>query len=201
MKAIEAANLANTSGLYIIRPRWAGRRALYKFGLTRNVTRRMLSSYRHSWPYAAGSFEIVAFLRVGESGLFKRERKLMALSNPGFGINKPDRDLEWREAAAHNPEQIFELLRAVRTQVDGNFYIFDRSTGAVSRQGGGPPVVNVANALPLGSTMLTRGTRDARLVATNVRTHRRRFGIDLPKTEDRPGLHIRQLRSRPTVRY
>jgi hypothetical protein len=67
MKAIEAANLANTSGLYIIRPRWAGRRALYKFGLTRNVTRRMLSLYRHSWPYAAGSFEPVQSRHIGDA--------------------------------------------------------------------------------------------------------------------------------------
>ncbi|KAJ1620938.1 hypothetical protein T492DRAFT_1128628 [Pavlovales sp. CCMP2436] len=169
------AKIRDASGLYIIRPRWAKRRALYKFGLTKNITRRLYSGYRHSFPVVADSFEIVAFIKVHPSHVFARERRLMQLSRAAYGFVKPDNDLEWREYKRPQKQLEANLMRAVRTQV--------------TFRGGREPSVQQDNTVPLGANVTTRAAAGSRNVINNAAL-----------TPNRDELHIRQLRGKKTVR-
>lgn len=188
-----------SSGLYVIRPRWAGKRALFKMGLTKNVTTRMYAGYRHSMPYTAGSFALVAFLRVGRSFLFAREKRLLALSTGGYGFAKPVRDKEWREHfnPAKLKEDLVRLLTETRQQsVDGIIYLFDETSGDVIYRGGRNAEVDDLNTVPLGANVETRAAAPRRRIVHTASERdklEQRYGITLAANRDT--LHIRQLRN------
>lgn len=169
--AIEAASLRgdDKSGLYVIRPRWARHRLLLKMGLTTNVTSRMYSGYRHSIPYAAGSFELLAFMRVGKSQLLRRETAMLRDTVDGFGFRKPPDDKEWRTFQGTRAElsaALIKLFAHIRTTVDGHFYLFHHETGAITYRGGRSPTVQVENVLPPVPNVLTRSAQAAGLRKT-----------------------------------
>ena len=167
--AIDVAHLRDQSGLYVIRPRWARHRHLVKMGLTKNVTARMFSGYRHSIPYAAGSFELLAFMRVGDSQLARREAAMLHATSPGFGFTHPPDDKEWRDfrgSRAALVDSLLKLFEGIRTTVDGNFYIFHHSSGEILRRGGRTPSVQLANILRDVPNVLTKSAVAAGLRKT-----------------------------------
>jgi hypothetical protein len=196
-RAIEAAKLTNRSGLYVIRPRWARRQLLLKLGLTKNVTTRMYSSYRHSIPYEAGSFELLAFLRVGESQLFPRERAMLQATISGYGFAKPPLDKEWRVFAGDRQQltqSLVKLFETIRTTVDGNFYIFHPETGEIVYRGGKSPSVQVANILPPVPNVLTRSAVAAGMRKTPGVLVANQFGQMVPLV---PGTNRRLRNLKP----
>lgn len=173
-RAIEAANLKDASGLYVLRPRWARQRMLMKFGLTKNVNARLWGSYRHSFPVASpgNSFELVAFLRVHPDWLTLREKALLRASIDGYGFKKPPFDLEWRTFVGDNRElmntQLIKLLTTIRTTIDGNFYLFHHTTGEIIYKGGRAPSLQVSNILQNVPNVQTRAGARAGLRRTST---------------------------------
>lgn len=173
-RAITAANLTEESGLYVIRPRWAGQKMLLKFGLTKNITTRVYAGYRHSFPYAApgNSFELVAFLRVGEDFLRARETTMLRATIGGYGFNKPANDLEWRTFSGDDRAlmhaSLIKLFRDIRTTIDGNFFIFHPTTGEIIYKGGRSPQLNTQNILQAVPNVLTRSMEKAGLRRTQT---------------------------------
>ena len=199
-RAIEAANLTDQSGLYVIRPRWARQRMLLKFGLTTNVNARMYSGYRHSFPIASpgNSFELVGFLRVGgEPQLRRREATMLRATIDGYGFRKPPNDLEWRyftgDDRTRMNAQLAKLFSKIRTTIDGNWFIFHHETGEILIKGGARPTLQVANILPPVPNVLTRAATKAGLRRTRGVLVMNAYGQMVPHT---PGT-ARRLRNRP----
>ena len=138
--AMNNAGILGKGGLYILQPAMLGPRSrIYKFGMTKDISKRIYSGYRHAYPFCAGGFRLMAFLVTSPDLAFKREAKLMQLSNPGHGFTKFQYDREWRQAHVKSNKEFHDKLAslwgATRTQVDGNWYIFDK-TGEIVRRGG-----------------------------------------------------------------
>jgi len=138
--AITEAKLKGRSGLYFIKPRWAGKRNLIKFGISAQVHRRMWSSYKTCIPVAAGSFALLAFMVVPETLMRQVESRVKALTNNQNGFIKPPFDVEWREIPAHKDvlntlRNIMILARNKRTTL-GKMRVFHPETGKILWEGG-----------------------------------------------------------------
>jgi hypothetical protein len=170
------------SGLYIVRPRWwrnyDDKHGL-KLGLTKSLRSRTSGAYKHTWPYHADSFAILGWLSVGENELQKREAKMLQLTDPGFGMRKEKWDDEWRFSnlsEARTLNQIRLLLKATRTQADGNWYVIDESGDVVFR-GGRQGEIDPENYIPPGADRVTRADTAAgrRQIYTNPVEFNRRY--------------------------
>ncbi|KAJ1633002.1 hypothetical protein T492DRAFT_867448 [Pavlovales sp. CCMP2436] len=127
----------------------------------------------------------------------------MQLSRAAYGFVKPDNDLEWREYKRPQKQleaELIELMRAVRTQIDGAFFIFD-DKGEVTFRGGREPSVQQDNTVPLGANVTTRTAAGSRNVINNYGDRKRLLEKhNAALAPNRDELHIRQLRGKKTVR-
>lgn len=193
------------AGLYMIRPRWAGSRNLVKIGMTKDIHSRLHGAYRHSIPSAAGSFELIAFMRVGVMNIATREKTLKNNSTNQNGWVKPTRDDEWREH--FNPQtftaDIKRLFQMTRRPVgDGNIYLFDPITGKSTWTGGRPAEIDRAAEKQNRTNVQLRSQEHSRIYGfdeSDLARYNAKFNMTLQANND--SQYQRILRSVPRKQY
>jgi len=166
--AMQNAGLKEEAGVYIIWPTWGGKRKLFKMGMSKNISSRLWSGYRHAYPYSAGSFRLLAWMTTGSVFAFEAEKRLLELSKNKNSFVKYIRDKEWRETDVPNSElgtvlaNLMSQVRAGRGATYGRWYVFDPKSGAIRHQGGAQPAMEQSAVIHAGRNSRAQARRGRR---------------------------------------
>lgn len=148
----------------------------------------MYAGYKLAYPEVADSFELLAFMVVPPGQLRAREAAMLRATIDGFGFHKPPADIEWRVfggSRAQLVESIVKLFQKIRTQIDGYYYTFHPTTGAIVQRGGRRPAVQQSNAL-----------RDVPNVSTRADSIMRKAGRGMLATDEHGQMQRRGMNMR-----
>ncbi len=100
-----------------------------------------MHGYSHYMPYSAlgKSFDLVGYLVVSPTLVRTRETRVLSMANKENRWEAPPHDKEWRRWLGDSDSvyaAVAKLLTELRTAVDGIWYVFERGTGKIMKQGG-----------------------------------------------------------------
>ncbi|KAJ1617150.1 hypothetical protein T492DRAFT_850306 [Pavlovales sp. CCMP2436] len=107
-------------------------------------------------PYSAPgkSFDLVGYLVVSPTLVRTRETRVLSMANKENGWEAPPHDKEWRRWLGAS-DGVYNAVAKLLTDL-GIWYIFERGTGKIMKQGGSHVTLDQASIFPLVRNVLTR---------------------------------------------